>query len=126
MLPGCRRIANSFADWDFIAESIYYKELDDLALSAPCLIVENYGQLYLTMIQRLSMGHDVTVFRAYPFEIGQKIRIEGGGRKGDWLVIGVSEDKVTLQCPISLREFSWPKFCYQVGEEHGVEWPQKD
>lgn len=72
------------------------------------------------------MAHDVTVFKAYPFVVGQKIRIEGGGRTGDWLVVGVSEKKVTLRCPISHREFSWPKFCYFSEQEHGVDWPQKD
>jgi hypothetical protein len=72
------------------------------------------------------MGHDVTVFRAYPFEVGQKIRIEGARRRGDWEVVGVSDNKVTLRCPITKKEFSWAKFCYFVEDEHGVEWPRKD
>ena len=72
------------------------------------------------------MANDVTVFKTFPFTIGQKIRIEGGRRRGDWEIAGVSEDKVILRCPISKREFSWAKFCYFVEEEHGVAWPQKD
>ena len=72
------------------------------------------------------MGHDVTVFRAFPFQVGQKIRIEGAQRRGDWEVVGISEDKVTLRCPISKREFSWARFCYFVTEEKDAEWPQKD
>jgi hypothetical protein len=60
--------------------------------------------------------HAVTVFRPYPFQTGQKIRIEEGPRGGDWDVVGVSEHKVTLRCPISLREFTWDRFCYFAEE----------
>jgi hypothetical protein len=49
--------------------------------------------------------HHVIVFEPYPFKVGQKIRIEGGKRKGDWEVVGVGDAKVTLRCPISHREF---------------------
>ena len=38
-----------------------------------------------------------------PFVVGQKIRIEGGKRHGDWEVVKVSEAKVGLRCPISGR-----------------------
>jgi hypothetical protein len=68
------------------------------------------------------MEHDVTVFKAYPFKEGQKIRIEGSGRSGDWEVAGISDTKVTLRCPISKKEFSWSKFCYHVEDKH-MEWP---
>jgi len=51
--------------------------------------------------------HNVVVFRSYPFEVGQKLHIEGGPRNGDWEVIGVSDRKVKLRCPVSLREFEW-------------------
>lgn len=70
--------------------------------------------------------HDVTVFRPYPFSIGQKIHIESGPRRGDWAVIGVTEKTVTLKCPVSHREFEWNRFCYAVEERQGREWPQKD
>ena len=36
---------------------------------------------------------EILLFRPYPFEAGQKIRIEGGPRAGDWEVIGVSLDQ---------------------------------
>jgi len=72
------------------------------------------------------MKHNVAVFSAYPFTVGQKIRIEGSRRKGDWEVAAVGEHTVTLRCPISLKEFEWSKFCYLLSEEEGVEWPQKD
>jgi hypothetical protein len=72
------------------------------------------------------MGHDVTVFQLYPFEVGQKIRIEGNRRRGDWEVVGVSEAKVTLRCPVSHREFEWDRFCYLVHEEKDAVWPKKD
>ncbi len=70
--------------------------------------------------------HRVAMFRRYPFRVGQKIRIEEGPRRGDWEVIGVSEHKVRLRCPISLREFDWARFCYLVDERQGVQWPQED
>jgi len=65
----------------------------------------------------------VTVFRPYPLTVGQKIRIEGGKRGGDWLVIGVTDRTVTLRCPVSLREFEWSRFCYFVEEQQGA-WPR--
>lgn len=69
--------------------------------------------------------HNVTVFKPYPFFVGQKIHIQSGKRKGDWEVIGVDERKVTLRCPISLKEFEWNRFCYWVEERENVAWPQK-
>ena len=71
------------------------------------------------------MSTSVSFFRPYPFEIGQKITIEGGKRSGDWEVIGVTENKVRLRCPISLKEVEWDRFCYFVREEVS-EWPHKD
>ncbi len=68
---------------------------------------------------------DVVVFRPYPHEMGQRIRIEGGPRGGDWEVVGVSERKVTLRCPISGREFEWNRFAYVVEEKEDA-WPQED
>lgn len=70
--------------------------------------------------------HDVSVFKPYPFTVGQKIRIEGGPRNGDWEVIGVTDKKLKLRCPVSLREFEWNKFCYLSEERIGIPWPQKD
>jgi hypothetical protein len=69
--------------------------------------------------------HNVVVFRSYPFEVGQKLHIEGGPRNGDWEVIGVSDRKTKLRCPVSLREFEWNRFCYFVEERTGVVWPKK-
>ncbi len=70
------------------------------------------------------MNSDVTVFRPYPFIVGEKIRIDGSRRGGDWLVIAVSENTVTLKCPVSHKEFEWPIFCYHVDREQGVVWPR--
>jgi hypothetical protein len=70
--------------------------------------------------------YQVAVFRRYPFRVGQKIRIDEGPRRGDWEVIGVSEHKVKLRCPISTREFAWARFCYFVDEREGDQWPQED
>jgi hypothetical protein len=67
----------------------------------------------------------IAIFDPYPFEKGQKINIATGPRKGDWEVIGISDRKVKLRCPISLREFEWNRFCYLV-EKRAQAWPQKD
>lgn len=72
------------------------------------------------------MSHDVTVFKTYPFKAGQKIRIEGSRRGGDWEVVKATENMVTLRCPVSRKEFEWPIFCYHVEDEKGAEWPRKD
>ena len=68
--------------------------------------------------------HEVTIFRPYPFRQGQKIRIEGGGRAGDWEIVAVGERKITLRCPISGREFEWDQFCYLVEERGDEPWPR--
>ena len=70
--------------------------------------------------------HTVAFFKPYPFESGQKINITEGPRKGDWEVIGVTDRKVTLRCPVSLREFEWNRFCYFAESREIKEWPQKD
>ena len=68
--------------------------------------------------------YNVTLFEPYPFEIGQKIRITSGKRYGDWEVIGISDAKVKLRCPISQREFEWTRFCYRIEERKDETWPQ--
>lgn len=75
-------------------------------------------------MKKTARGHDVAVFDPYPFAVGQKIRIEGSKRSGDWEVTAVSEHTVTLRCPISKREFEWPIFCYLVTEEKDSRWPR--
>ena len=70
--------------------------------------------------------HTVTLFRPYPFEEGQKIHIESGPRRGDWEVIGLTDQKVKLKCPVSHRVLEWNRFCYFAEEQESVEWPRKD
>ncbi len=70
------------------------------------------------------MKHDVTVFKPYPFRVGQKIRIEDSRRAGDWEVVAISDHKITLRCPISHKEFEWTKFCYITAEETNSIWPR--
>lgn len=73
------------------------------------------------------MGQEnVAVFTAYPFEVGDRIRIEDSVRGGDWEVVGMDERTVVLRCPVSGRQFSWSRFCYHVRDESGVEWPKKE
>ncbi len=68
-------------------------------------------------------NHKVTIFKPYPFQVGQKIRIEGSKREGDWEVVGISERNVTLRCPISNKEYSWGLFCYFADEKDNASWP---
>jgi hypothetical protein len=67
--------------------------------------------------------HMVTFFKPYPFEKGQKIHIQSGPRKGDWLVVDCSDSQVTLRCPLSGREYKWPIFCYFIEEKETEAWP---
>lgn len=71
-------------------------------------------------------NHIVVNFQPYPFQVGQKIHIEGGPRGGDWEIIGLDERRVTLRCPLSGREVTWDRFCYFVEEREGQEWPVRD
>lgn len=71
------------------------------------------------------MDHHVTLFKPYPFKEGQKIRIEGSKRSGDWEVVSLSDTKVTLRCPISKKEVNWDRFCYYI-EDNIMEWPAVD
>jgi hypothetical protein len=70
--------------------------------------------------------HSVILFKPYPMAVGQKIHIAGGPRGGDWEVIGVSDRKVKLRCPVSFREFEWDRFCYFTEEQQDREWPRHD
>jgi len=71
------------------------------------------------------MLSQVVLFRPYPFQVGQKIHIDGGPRGGDWEVIGVSERKVQLRCPVSQRQVEWDRFAYFV-EKVQTQWPRQD
>jgi len=68
----------------------------------------------------------VFVFRPFDFEVGQKITIQGGPRRGDWEVIGCSERKVKLKCPITHKEVEWDRFCYLLGKSENEKWPHDD
>jgi hypothetical protein len=64
-------------------------------------------------------------FRPYPLQVGHKIFIDSGPRRGDWEVVGLSDRKVKLRCPFSGREVEWDRFCYLVEERRGL-WPHPD
>ena len=68
----------------------------------------------------------VVIFKPYPFEVGQKIYIEEGPRRGDWEVVGVTDRKLNLRCPISKREVEWDRFCYFVSKDENSPWPHPD
>jgi len=68
---------------------------------------------------------NISVFKPYPFRVGQKINIASGPRKGDWEVVAVDERKVTLRCPISQKAYTWNRFCY-FAEQKDRQWPDPD
>lgn len=73
------------------------------------------------------MGKEsVVYFRSYPFEVGQKIYIEDGPRRGDWEVVALSERTVRLRCPFSKREFEWHRFCYVAETRTDASWPHPE
>jgi len=72
------------------------------------------------------MADTVSVFMPYPFQVGEKIHIEGSNRHGDWLITAVNGDSVTLRCPVSGREFTWKNFCYLIRREENAVWPRRD
>jgi len=67
----------------------------------------------------------VTIFSPYDFQPGERIRIEGGPRGGDWEVMEATDKNVHLKCPVSGREVDWARFCYFV-EKREQPWPLKD
>lgn len=67
----------------------------------------------------------VTTFQVAPLEPGQKIRILGGPRRGDWLVLGADERKMRLRCPVSGREVEWDRFLVLAETLEAEEWPKK-
>ena len=70
--------------------------------------------------------YNIAIFKPYPFELGQKIRIDSGPRSGDWEVVAIDPSHVELQCPISHRKFKWARFCYLVEERENEPWPLED
>ena len=72
------------------------------------------------------MAHQITVFQVYPLTVGQKINIANGPRQGDWLLIGLSQRKMQLRCPVSGREVEWDRFCYLLNEREQEEWPSRE
>ena len=68
----------------------------------------------------------VAIFKPYALFEGEKIRIEGGPRQGDWEVIALSERKVKLRCPISGREVEWDRFCFHAETLDESPWPLED
>ena len=67
----------------------------------------------------------VTIFKPCDLEPGQKIRIEGSKRQGDWEVVEVTDLKMTLRCPVSGKQVTWDRFCCHVTEETNAPWPRK-
>ena len=62
--------------------------------------------------------HKVTIFKPYPFQVGQKIRIEGSTRGGDWEVANITERKVSLRCPYPIRNIHG--ICSVISRKRGM------
>ncbi len=69
--------------------------------------------------------HHVVLFKMYPLEAGQRIRIEDGPRRGDWEVVGLTDRKMRLRCPVTFKEVEWDRFCCLVRELENEEWPER-
>jgi len=64
----------------------------------------------------------VFVFEPFNFQVGHKIHIVSGPLKGDWEIIGLTEKKVVLRCPVTFKVLEKDRFCFFV-EERQQEWP---
>lgn len=67
--------------------------------------------------------HEVIVFREYQLTPGQKIKIENGLRRGDWLVVSSGEKKIRLRCPVSGVEIECDKTFSLVEMRVQDKWP---
>ncbi len=72
------------------------------------------------------MDNGVAIFTPYPFQVGERLRITGGPRQGDWRVVGLTDAKVTLECPVSGQRVTWARFCYLVERRGDLPWPQEE
>lgn len=50
-----------------------------------------------------------TVFRPYPFKIGERIVRDRQGKLEDWDVIAVSAEAIVVKCPFHGMELTWKK-----------------
>jgi len=71
------------------------------------------------------MKQQVSFFKSYPFQKGQKIRLEDSPLKGDWEIVDITPYKITLRCPISKKELTKDRFCFFM-EEKETQWPKTD
>lgn len=99
--------------------------MDILDISRLCMtnVPQDDQQRHLKKGMEKMAKNKVTVFKPYPFEIGQKIHINGGRRSGDWEVTALTDTRVTLRCPVTGREFDWARFCYFAEECDDMECP---
>jgi len=55
-----------------------------------------------------------TIFKPYPFRVGEKIKRLRKGKMEDWEVAQVDEETVTVQCPIHGDVITWKRSHYWV------------
>jgi len=68
-------------------------------------------------------GHEVTFFREVPLKVGQKINFVDGKRRGDWLVVEITDRKIRLRCPVSGRELESDRILCHAETKVVREWP---
>jgi len=69
--------------------------------------------------------HEVTVFKEYPLQMGQKIHIVDGSRHGDWLVVKIGSRKIRLRCPVSGVEIECDRIFFFFEERRQEKWPSE-
>jgi hypothetical protein len=66
-----------------------------------------------------------TTFHLVPLEPGQKIRILGVPRGGDWLVLDADDRKMRVRRPVSGKEVEWDRFLTVAEVLESEEWPKR-
>ncbi len=84
---------------------VYFESLIVSAVITPHIQLKNITNKGVKTRKQKMAKHDALIFKPYPFEVGQKLHIDGGAPSRDWEVIDLSERKVKLCCPVSLRGF---------------------
>ena len=55
------------------------------------------------------MSNQPTIFEPYRFTVGERILRRRKEKLEDWDVIAVSDDEVTVKCPIHGMELTWKR-----------------
>jgi hypothetical protein len=64
---------------------------------------------------------EIKKFRRTPLKVGERIWLEDGPDPGEWEVMAVEDDKITLRCPIAHRLQFVPPLYQMSAEETAAE-----